>query len=182
LDFQQFLYWMWAAWLFTVLDRWLPPAPGVAASTAIFIIGFEMSDPNNFAANDNVAMSADGSYSINGRPIDRNTPLRLKVAASLLFPDGSMTVAGLRAEAQRGRLVIYRLANKDYTTIGNVQGMLEKCRVSNDNHDYGSDQGARGPAARRSPQRGSSSTTASKLAQDALSAKLQKHKAPSIGI
>jgi hypothetical protein len=39
-----------------------------------------------------------------------DTPLRLGVAAALAFPDGSMTAAGLRREAARGRLLIERIA------------------------------------------------------------------------
>ena len=38
--------------------------------------------------------------------IKSDTPLRLSVAASLAFPDGSMTASGLRREGARGRQVI----------------------------------------------------------------------------
>ena len=55
--------------------------------------------------------------------IGPNTPLRLNVAAALAFPDGSMTASGLRKEAGRGRLVIERIAGKDYTTLANVEQM-----------------------------------------------------------
>src|ERR1700727_276813 len=57
------------------------------------------------------------------------TPLRLNVAAVLAFPDGSMTASGLRREALRGRLVIERIAGKDYTTLNNIERMRELCRV-----------------------------------------------------
>jgi hypothetical protein len=57
------------------------------------------------------------------------TPLRLSVAAALAFPDGSMTASGLRREAARGRLVIERIAGKDYTTLNNIERMRELCRV-----------------------------------------------------
>jgi len=46
--------------------------------------------------------------------IDLNTPLRLSVAAALAFPDGSLTASGLRREHARGRLVVERIAGKDY--------------------------------------------------------------------
>jgi hypothetical protein len=49
-------------------------------------------------------------------PQDR--PLRLAVAAKVAFPDGSMAASGLRREARRGRLVIERIAGKDYTILG----------------------------------------------------------------
>ena len=58
-----------------------------------------------------------------------DTPLRLNVAAALAFPDGSMTTSGLRREFARGRLVIERIAGKDYTTLANIERMRELCRV-----------------------------------------------------
>jgi hypothetical protein len=45
------------------------------------------------------------------------TPLRLKTAAEVAFPGGGMTASGLRHEAVRGRLVVERIAGKDYTTL-----------------------------------------------------------------
>lgn len=60
--------------------------------------------------------------------IEMDAPLRLAVAASLAFPDGSMTASGLRREAARGRLVIERIAGKDYTTLADIRRMREKCR------------------------------------------------------
>jgi len=60
--------------------------------------------------------------------IEIDTPLRLAVAASLAFPDGSMTASGLRREAARGRLVIERIAGNDYTTLADIKRMREKCR------------------------------------------------------
>src|SRR5215471_13564449 len=64
--------------------------------------------------------------------IDRvgpETPLRLAVAAALAYPDGSMTASGLRREAVRGRLVIERVAGKDYTTLHAIDEMRKLCRV-----------------------------------------------------
>jgi hypothetical protein len=40
-----------------------------------------------------------------------------------------MTVSGLRKEAARGRLVVERIAGKDYTTLANIERMRELCRV-----------------------------------------------------
>jgi hypothetical protein len=62
--------------------------------------------------------------------IDDDTPLRLAEAAQLAFPDGGVTAATLRKEGKRGRLVIYRIAGKDFTTLGHIKGMRELCRVS----------------------------------------------------
>jgi hypothetical protein len=61
-------------------------------------------------------------------PVSDDDPLRLEVAASRAFPDGSMTAAGLRREHRRGRLVIERVAGKDYTTLKAIREMREKCR------------------------------------------------------
>jgi hypothetical protein len=51
------------------------------------------------------------------------------VAAALAFPDGSLTASSLRREAARGRLVVERIAGKDYTTLANIERMRELCRV-----------------------------------------------------
>ena len=61
--------------------------------------------------------------------IKPDTPLRLSVAAAAAFPDGSMTASGLRREGGRGRLLIERIAGKDYTTLANIERMRELCRV-----------------------------------------------------
>jgi hypothetical protein len=62
------------------------------------------------------------SESVRGE-VAANTPLRLKIAAALAFPDGSMTASGLRRESTRGRLVIERIAGKDYTTLADIEQM-----------------------------------------------------------
>jgi hypothetical protein len=70
--------------------------------------------------------------------IRSETPLRLSVAAALAFPDGSMTASGLRREAARDRLVVERIAGKDYTTLGNIERMRQLCRVEAKVPDCGS--------------------------------------------
>ena len=62
----------------------------------------------------------------NFRPDD---PVRLSTIASIAFPHGGMTAGGLRREAARGRLVIMRIANKDFTTLSAIEEMKKKCRV-----------------------------------------------------
>ena len=62
------------------------------------------------------------------RVVGEDEPLRLEIAAGQAFPDGSMTAAGLRREHKRGRLVIERVAGKDYTTLRAIREMREKCR------------------------------------------------------
>jgi hypothetical protein len=57
------------------------------------------------------------------------TPLRLKIAAELAFPGGGMTASGLRREADRGRLIVERIAGKDYTTLRAIADMRSLCRM-----------------------------------------------------
>jgi hypothetical protein len=61
---------------------------------------------------------------------DVDAPLRLSKAAAIAFPDGSMTKSGLRREAARGRLVIQRIAGKDYTTLRAIGDMVKLCTVA----------------------------------------------------
>src|SRR5580698_4335661 len=108
--------------------------------------------------------------------INPDTPLRLRVAAALAFPDESMTASGLRREAARGRLVVERIAGKDYTTLANIERMRELCRVEAKVPDCGSESAGEGPP------NGSSSTMVKKFAQaraKAISARL-KARSPTI--
>src|SRR5271165_4227029 len=80
-----------------------------------------------------------GTYESTCDTVLANTPLRLRIAAALAFPDGSMTPSGLRRESARGRLVIERIAGKDYTTLAAIEQMRLLCRVKVKEFDYGSD-------------------------------------------
>lgn len=60
--------------------------------------------------------------------VDRDTPLRLQRAVELAYPQGGMTVSGLRQEARRGRLAIERVAGKDFTTLADIDRMRALCR------------------------------------------------------
>jgi hypothetical protein len=71
----------------------------------------------------------DGHIASQRAAICPETPLRLAMAAELAFPGGGMTASGLRKEAARGRLVIERIAGKDYTTLAAIDRMRELCRV-----------------------------------------------------
>jgi len=77
--------------------------------------------------------------------ISRDTPLRLSVAAALAFPDGSLGASGLRRESARGRLIVERIAGKDYTTLANIERMRELCRVEAKVRDSGSGSDAAEP-------------------------------------
>src|SRR5712672_2138083 len=61
--------------------------------------------------------------------ITPNTPLRLADAVKIALPLGGVTVAGLRRERDRNRLVIERIAGKEFTTLAHIERMRELCRV-----------------------------------------------------
>ena len=66
-----------------------------------------------------------------------DTPLRLAAAAAIAFPDGSMSAAILKSEADKGRLAIERIGRRYYTTLRNIEAMREKCRVEPKAPGYG---------------------------------------------
>src|SRR3954471_5847813 len=104
-----------------------------------------------------------------------NTPLRLSVVAALAFPDGSMTASGLRREGARGRLVIERVAGKDYTTLANIERMRELCRVEAREPGSSSAKSAETQSeTSHTVPPGSSATESATLSQDALQRKLQR--------
>src|SRR5258708_2942990 len=106
--------------------------------------------------------------------ITANTPLRLADAVKIAFPMGGMTVAGLRRERDRDRLVIEKIAGKEFTKVGKIEGMGEVCG----DEARGLGSSLRPPAetrAERLPTRqpGSSETTDAMSAQAALQMKLR---------
>jgi hypothetical protein len=100
-----------------------------------------------------------------------DAPVRLADAAKLAFPFGGMTASGLRREAQRGRLVIMRIAGKDFTTLSAIEEMKTACRVPANQPGFGCAQ-----QTKTEPQHGSSSTAASSSAQAAALMLVQKLK------
>lgn len=46
------------------------------------------------------------------------------------------TVSTLRTEADRGRLTIYKIGNKYYTTPADIREMVQKCRVDLKGRDF----------------------------------------------
>jgi hypothetical protein len=96
-----------------------------------------------------------------------DTMLRLETAAELGFPDGSMTVAGLRREAEAGHLTIYLIANKHYTTLADIEGLKASCRVQ------AKVQGSACKKQETDNASGSSATASEPSAQAALKATAQ---------
>lgn len=110
--------------------------------------------------------------------IGPDTPLRLAEAARIAFPNGALTVSGLRKEIERGRLVPEIIAGKTFVTLNAIKEMRRLCRVQ-----------AKVPASISSPNAapetevsgsdpaGSSAMDQQSSAQDALRRKLEKLKA-----
>jgi len=105
--------------------------------------------------------------------IGPDTPLRLDVAARIAFPGGAMTASGLRCEAARGRLMIERIAGKDFTTLAAIATMREKCRAQPPRPASTSESDA------TEPPTGSSSMPDGKSQQAHLKAIAEKLKKPS---
>ena len=103
-----------------------------------------------------------------------HTPLRLSVAAKLAFPDGAMTPSGLRAEHAQGRLTIERIANKDFTTLANIQRMRELCRVPAKALAYSNGELDTKEESSSTKPSGSSRTETAISPQDALRARLKQ--------
>ena len=61
-----------------------------------------------------------------------NDTITLKDAAQHF----GFTVWTLRAEADRGRLTIYRIGKRDYTTPNDIREMVQKCRVVKKGHGF----------------------------------------------
>lgn len=118
------------------------------------------------------------------KAITAETPLRLAIAAAMAFPDGSMTESGLRKEAGRGRLVIERIAGKDYTTLQAIAEMRKLCRAQQKDRDFGSNR-PDGPQTEglSRPPFGASKTEEQRSAQESARMKLadlrQRLKQPS---
>ena len=88
-----------------------------------------------------------------------DTPLRLDVAARLAFPDGGVSATSLRREAERGNLVIERIAGKDFATLAAIRDMRAKCRVKPKVPVSGCENPASaGAEPERATQNGSSAT------------------------
>jgi hypothetical protein len=98
-----------------------------------------------------------------------NDTITLKDAASHF----GYTVSTLRAEAERGRLTIYKIGKKYYTTPADIRDMVQKCRVDQKGHGF---------TLTRSESSGLSETDRASSAQAALRQTLGKLKSNSPSI
>ena len=51
-----------------------------------------------------------------------------------------LSLSALRTEARKGTLAVARIAGKDFTTLADIERMVETCRVAVKAPTYGSDQ------------------------------------------
>ena len=102
----------------------------------------------------------------NRADITDDTPLRLRDAVAIAYPMGGVTVASLRREAQKGRLVIERMAGKDFVTLASIDRMRELCILPIPQ------------SAAPAPRAGSSETAPGCTPQDALREKLRRRMQP----
>jgi hypothetical protein len=54
-------------------------------------------------------------------------PITLREACEIVFAN-KIKVATLRVEAERGKLVIFRVGRRDFTTLRSVREMVRKCQ------------------------------------------------------
>jgi hypothetical protein len=66
---------------------------------------------------------------LGGVPITPTTPLRLKVAAALAFPDGSMSEKALRELGHAGKLTVEIIRGKHFNTLADIEEMRSLRRV-----------------------------------------------------
>src|SRR5689334_10256096 len=102
------------------------------------------------------------------------TPLRLRDAIKIAFPLGGMTVGDLRRERDCRRLIIEKIAGKEFTTLAHIERMRELCREEAREQDFSSRPLAETRAERSlTKQRGSSEITGGMSAQAALQMRLK---------
>jgi hypothetical protein len=111
-----------------------------------------------------------------------DTPLRLETAVNLAFPDGGMTVSGLRREADKHRLVIETIAGKQFTTLNNIKAMREQCRDNQKGQGFGLSRSGKKTGSSANGQHGSSVMERAKSARASLenSARMLSERSPTI--
>jgi hypothetical protein len=97
--------------------------------------------------------------------MDDDRPITLNEACVAF--GGTLTPATLRAEAKRGRLEIYKIGRRYYTTIADVKNMVQACRVNHQVH---------GSTSTNHEEHGPSETERAQSARHALNQTVQRLK------
>jgi hypothetical protein len=108
--------------------------------------------------------------------IKPTTPLRLDIAARLAFPDGSIGASALRTEWKNGNLRIETIANKQFTTLQDIEDMRKKCVSQKGQGSISKESGETKAESSPSAPCGSSVTERIASAQAALKATANKLK------
>jgi hypothetical protein len=69
------------------------------------------------------------------RAIGDDAPITLEECCAIVFRD-TIRPATLRAESARGRLAIFRIGRRHYTTIRAAREMIESCRAEQSRRDF----------------------------------------------
>ena len=115
-----------------------------------------------------------------GAPVDigDDDPIPLAEACALFFR-GRIKAATLRAEHDRGNLVIAYIGKRQFVTRRHIREMQEKCQDRKSRRGSGSGQPGQTKGDDDGRQRGSLSTGANSTPLNALLAKLNEPSAPS---
>lgn len=100
----------------------------------------------------------------------KDEPLLLADAAAL-YTQARLTVRTLRSERDKGLLDTFMIGKREYTTLADLDRMIERCRARSNRPAFGSAQPA--PAE---PPPGSSSTQESRSARAAALASVKRLK------
>jgi hypothetical protein len=63
------------------------------------------------------------------RGVDADEMLRLRDAVAIAFPHGGISVAALRRYRDAGKLAVWLISGKEFTTLAAVEEMKALCRV-----------------------------------------------------
>lgn len=64
--------------------------------------------------------------------VEPDKPITLATAVRLAFPDGGMTVSGLRNEIAKGNLRASKMSGQIYVTLNDIERMRELCTIGAD--------------------------------------------------
>jgi hypothetical protein len=69
--------------------------------------------------------------------VDPDKPITLATAERLAFPDGGMTISGLRNEIAKGNLRASKMSGQIYVTMNDITRMMERCTIGADDQAKG---------------------------------------------
>jgi hypothetical protein len=129
--------------------RRIPLRGDIPAAAVAELLGLSVADAKPAPAREIVNGAEIAKGAPHGPADDAAIPLRDIPA---LFPESRFTLSTLRAEASRGRLQIFRVGRRDYTTPADVREMIRRCRADDHRRAFISTrQGVNGSSATAEP-------------------------------